>query len=118
MMSFISMIPPESGIPLHIHHKEDEYIFLIQGRLTFQLGESVFPVEPGDTVYMPKGVLHGFRSTGSEDAHILFTIALNPDSRYDTMFDDIAGTGVEDFDKLKSICNRNNVEFLSPPRLP
>jgi len=118
LMTFVQIAPPGGGVPMHVHHNEDESIYLLEGSLVFQIGDDKFEVEKGGTVYMPKGTPHGFRITGEQDAHILFVLDLSPESRYEEMFNGLVGLGPNDFDQVKAVCGRNNVEFLSPPQLP
>lgn len=118
LLTFVQIAPPGGGVPMHIHHNEDESIYLLEGSLVFQVGEDKFEVEKGGTVYMPKGVPHAFRITGDKDAHILFILDLSPESRYEDMFDGLVGLAPTDFDKIQEVCGRNNVEFLTPPQMP
>lgn len=118
LMTFIQIAPPGGGVPLHIHHNEDESIYLLEGSLVFQVADETFEVEKGGTVYMPKGVPHGFRITGDRDAHILFILDLSPESRYEEMFKGLVGLAPTDFEQIREVCGRNNVEFLTPPQLP
>jgi len=118
LLSFVQVAPPGGGVPLHIHHNEDEYIYLLEGSLRFQLGDDVFDVGEGDTVYMPRRKVHGFRITGDTPARILFTLAMKPESRYVDMFNGLVGLAPTDFEQVTKVCAKNNVEFLSPPQLP
>ncbi|MBN9888131.1 cupin domain-containing protein [Salipiger abyssi] len=118
LLTFIQVAPPGGGVPLHIHHNEDEYIYVLEGSLRFQLGDEAFDVGEGDHVYMPRGKIHGFRITGDKTARILFTLAMKPESRYVEMFEGLVGLAPEDFDKVVEVCGRNQVEFLTPPQLP
>jgi quercetin dioxygenase-like cupin family protein len=118
LMTFVQIAPPGAGVPLHIHHNEDESIYLLEGSLIFQVADSKFDVERGGTVYMPKGVPHAFRISGDRPAHILFTVDLSPKSRYEEMFNGLVGLSPSDFDKIREVCGRNNVEFLAPPQIP
>lgn len=118
ILTFVQIAPPGGGVPMHIHHNEDECIYLMEGSLRFQLGDEAFDVAEGDTVFMPKGTPHGFRITGDKPAHILFTLATTPESRYVDMFNGLVGLAPNDFDKIVEVCGRNNVEFLTPPQLP
>jgi len=118
LLTFVQVAPPGGGVPMHIHHNEDESIFLLEGSLRFQLGNDVFDVAQGDTVYMPRGKVHGFRITGEAPARILFTLAMKPESRYIDMFNGLVGLAPTDFDEVERVCGLNNVEFLNPPQLP
>jgi quercetin dioxygenase-like cupin family protein len=59
------------GSPLHTHHNEDEYSFVLEGRLGVQLGNDTFEVGPGDFVAKPRGVEHAFWNPTDEPARLL-----------------------------------------------
>ena len=48
-------------VPLHVHTREDESFYLCEGEVTFQVGEIEILALAGTTVYLPRGVPHGFR---------------------------------------------------------
>jgi len=50
-----------AGVPLHVHTREDESFYVCQGEVTFQVGEIEILAPTGTTVYLPRGVPHGFR---------------------------------------------------------
>lgn len=63
------------GAPLHTHTREDEYSFILQGRVGVQLGDEVLEAVPGDLVFKPRGVAHTFWNAGDEDARLLELIS-------------------------------------------
>lgn len=48
------------GAPMHVHSREDEAWFVLEGRFTFAVGDEVHTVEPGGFVWAPRDVAHGF----------------------------------------------------------
>ena len=58
--------------PMHIHHDADETYYVIDGRLTFFIGDEQIEAGPGDFILGPKGVAHAFLVT-SERAEFLVT---------------------------------------------
>lgn len=50
------------GPPPHIHHREDEVFYMIDGELTVFLGDQQVSAKQGDTVFLPKGIQHTFRT--------------------------------------------------------
>ncbi len=64
-------VPPGSGTPPHIHGREEEAFYLQQGTLTIQVGDKTLNASPGDFVQLPRGVVHCFQNTGTEDARFL-----------------------------------------------
>ena len=66
-MSMISEdLPPNSEIRVHLHQREDETISIRMGTGIATLGELEFPVSAGAVIYVPQGVWHGLRNTGTE----------------------------------------------------
>lgn len=56
--------------PLHVHTQEDETWFVLQGRILFQRGTDRVPCGSGQSIFLPRGVPHGF-AVLSEHARIL-----------------------------------------------
>ena len=69
-------LPPRAlGAPLHTHRKEDEYSYVLEGRLGVQLGAEVLEAGPGELVFKPRGVPHAFWNAGDEPARLLEIIS-------------------------------------------
>lgn len=64
-------VPPGSGVPPHIHHREEETFYLQQGTLTIQVGSESLSASAGDLVLLPRDVVHSFRNPGNVDAKFL-----------------------------------------------
>jgi mannose-6-phosphate isomerase-like protein (cupin superfamily) len=54
-------LPHGSSPPLHVHHRDDEAWFVLDGTLTFQAGTVTATVEAGAFVWGPRGLPHTFR---------------------------------------------------------
>ena len=61
--------------PLHRHSREDEYSFVLEGRMGALLGDDLVYAEPGDLVYKPRNQWHTFWNAGDEPARILEIIS-------------------------------------------
>lgn len=69
-------MPPRAlAAPLHRHTKEDEYSYVVTGRMGALLGDDVVEAGPGDLVVKPRGQWHTFWNAGDEPALILELIA-------------------------------------------
>ena len=69
-------IPPRTLVaPLHLHTREDEYSFILEGRWGFQLGDEIVYGEPGDLVYKPRNVWHSFWNASDGPARLLEIIS-------------------------------------------
>jgi quercetin dioxygenase-like cupin family protein len=69
-------LPPRAlGAPLHTHRNEDEYSYVLEGRVGVQLGDEVLEAGPGELVFKPRGVQHAFWNAGDEPARLLELIS-------------------------------------------
>ena len=64
--------PRDTGPPLHVHHNEDETFYVLDGDLTFQVGDERIDVTAGDFLFAPRDVPHAY-VVRSERARMLVT---------------------------------------------
>jgi quercetin dioxygenase-like cupin family protein len=65
--------PQGYGTPLHVHHNEDEWFYVIEGELTFWVGGEVITAPAGSFVYGPRGIPHTFTVSSAEARFLLVT---------------------------------------------
>jgi quercetin dioxygenase-like cupin family protein len=65
-----AVVRPGGEPPLHVHAREDETFYVLDGQITFQRGNERIDAGPGDAVFMPRGVQHGF-AVRTETASLL-----------------------------------------------
>jgi quercetin dioxygenase-like cupin family protein len=68
-----ALVPPGGGPPPHIHSREDETFFLLEGEIRFTLGEETVTAGPGDFVNVPRGTVHCFTNAAGETARMILT---------------------------------------------
>ena len=73
--TFEAIVPPGSGPPPHIHSREEESFLVLEGEMTFQLGEERIVAGEGTFLNMPAGSLHCFRNESGKTARLLITVA-------------------------------------------
>ena len=56
----------KGGPPLHIHHKQDEIFFIVEGEYTFKVGDETYKLSTGDTIFLPRKVPHTFVQTSEK----------------------------------------------------
>ncbi len=66
-----SLAPAGSGPPLHVHHREDEAFWILEGHLTVRCGEQIFAAGPGSYTFLPRDIPHTFAVEGDLPARIL-----------------------------------------------
>jgi quercetin dioxygenase-like cupin family protein len=60
--------------PRHIHHREDETCYVVEGEMTFVIGDETIKATPGTMVFAPRDVAHSF-AIDSEQVRILVMVA-------------------------------------------
>jgi quercetin dioxygenase-like cupin family protein len=69
-------MPPRAlAAPLHRHSREDEYSFVLEGRVGALLGDEVVYGEAGDLIFKPRGQWHTFWNAGDTPARLLEIIS-------------------------------------------
>jgi len=77
-------IPPGYVVPPHVHERDDEAFYLLEGELTLLKPSGEVRVGPGTCVLLPRGSVHGFRNdTGSV---VRFLVLCNPGIQAAEMF--------------------------------
>jgi quercetin dioxygenase-like cupin family protein len=71
---FEYMMAPGDGAPLHIHHNEEESFFILEGAITFQLGDDKTRATPGTFITIPRGLRHAFVNAEDEFARALIIL--------------------------------------------
>ncbi len=68
-------IPPQSGPPPHIHLREEEAYYVLEGELEVLDGDRTFTASAGSFIHIPKGALHRFKNVGEKTARMLIIFA-------------------------------------------
>ncbi len=69
------LAPHTLGAPVHTHRNEDEYSYILEGRIGIQLGDDVLEATPGDLVFKPRGLPHAFWNATDQPARLLEIIS-------------------------------------------
>lgn len=105
------MSPRALGAPLHRHHNEDEYSWIIEGRVGALLGDEVLYGGPADFMFKPRGQWHTFWNACDEPARILEIIS---PAGFEQFFDELTDLGGVDkisTESLDELCARYELEM-------
>lgn len=105
------MAPRALAAPLHRHSREDEYSFVLEGRMGALLGDEVLEAGPGDLVYKPRDQWHTFWNAGDEPCRILEIISPAGFERFFAELLDWEGTPEDDPERFASTCERYGLEM-------
>jgi quercetin dioxygenase-like cupin family protein len=71
---FESVFDPESGNRLHVHRREDEVAYVLEGALEIRLADQTLVVEAGSVAHLPKNIPHAIRNPLEIPSRYLFII--------------------------------------------
>lgn len=75
LLTIIEMTEPPNpdGVPgpLHVHHREDETFFILEGDANFEVGDTRFETRAGDVAFAPRGIPHRY-TVGPDGCRMLF----------------------------------------------
>ena len=107
---------PGDGPPLHVHLNDDEFIYVLEGRLRFQLEETVHDAPVGSFVFLPKGVTHTWQNAG--DSKVRFLVGFTPASPGMERFFERSTELADDVrlaDAFKDFSGDAGITVLGPP---
>jgi quercetin dioxygenase-like cupin family protein len=73
--AFLNITPPGCGPGPHYHDHEDEWFYIVEGRVSFFMNGTWTDLFPGDCVYSPRGSVHGFKNNTDEIIRVFINIA-------------------------------------------
>lgn len=111
-------LPPRVlGAPLHRHSREDEYSYVLEGRIGALLGEDVVYGEVGDLIFKPRGQWHSFWNAGEAPARILEIISPAGFEKYFEEIVDMGGSTRAEPETLRELAARYGLE-VRPESIP
>ena len=103
--------------PLHRHSNEDEYSFVIEGRMGALLGDEHIEAGPGDLVHKPRGEWHTFWNAGDEPCRILEIISPAGFEHFFAELVELGGVAQASPEQLGALCKRFALE-MDPESVP
>ena len=117
-----AVVPPGGGPPPHVHSREQEGFYVLEGEITFRVGDEVTVAKAGTFANMPVGTPHSFKNEGATTARMLIMVA---PAGLERMFFEVskpvasgttsAGTPTKDeINKLLAVAPRYGIEVRLP----
>ena len=114
-----------AGSPLHVHSREDEWFYVIEGELTFWVGGETSVAPAGSFVFGPNGIPHTFMVSSEQARFLLVTepagfegfmqAGSEPAERLEIP---PAPTEPPDIGAMSSLAAEYGIEILGPPGIP
>jgi len=99
------------GPPLHLHLAQEEYFYVIEGEVHFQVGDARVTLRTGDSVLAPRGIPHTFSAVSGPKPNQML-IAFTPAGKMEQFFRDTPNmnTPKPDLDMWR----RYDMEYIGP----
>lgn len=109
--------PRALAAPLHRHSREDEFSFILEGRVGALLGEEVVYGGAGDVIWKPRDQWHTFWNAGDEPCRILEIISPAGFEQFFRELSDLGGAMAADPDEFARLRERYGLE-MRPESMP
>jgi mannose-6-phosphate isomerase-like protein (cupin superfamily) len=117
-----ALVPPGGGPPPHVHSREEEGFYVLEGEITLFIGDRRLIASAGTFANMPVGTPHSFKNEGSRPARMLISVA---PAGLEQMFFEVgvplpegATTALpptkDEIDKLLAVAPRYGIEIRVP----
>lgn len=101
------------GTPLHIHHKQDEVFYVLEGTYRFKVGDDLFDLAAGDSIFMPMKVPHAWTQVSEKGK---MAVLFQPAGKMENFFTTVAALKTEPTPaEMAAIFSDNEMEVVGPP---
>lgn len=112
--SWHATFPVGTFVPPHIHPTQEEFVYMLEGRLDVILDGQESLAEPGDLVRLPRGIPHGLFNRTDSDVKCYFWVS--PAQRLYDLFWALHNLGpTADPAEVVAVSAQHEVDFLPPP---
>ena len=105
---------PRSGPFLHVHHREDEWYYVLSGNFLFKADSAEYALTAGGGIWLPRGIPHVWANTERSEGRLLL---LCQPGGFEHFFDEIGSVPSDDKNpqKMKELMAKYGMEMLGPP---
>ena len=114
---------PDDGAFLHVHHVENEWFYALEGEYDIKVGNEIFHLSQGGSVYAPKLIPHTFHDVSDKGSRLL--VVVQPAGHIEAFSVDLfklIASGNRDESTIRALFQKHDMELVGPPlpkkRLP
>src|SRR5215469_4306177 len=103
-----------TGTVLHVHHREDEWFYVLSGEFIFEAGNGKYSLGIGSSILLPRGIPHLLANTGEATGKL---IAVCRPGGFEKFLNELGSTpeGQMNGSRMKEVMERYGMEYLGPP---
>jgi quercetin dioxygenase-like cupin family protein len=113
---FESLVPAGFGVPLHKHHSQEEWFWILTGQFLFEVGGELYNLGPGMSILAPRQIPHRWMKNTESDGRML--ILVQPSAGMEIFFERLAALSkeqVQDAAVINRIFSDCDMEVLGAP---
>lgn len=118
VLGAVDVASPRGSVPpLHVHHREDEVFYVLEGAYRVFIGDEVIEASPGTWVWGPRNVPHGYQIRSERGRHLSLTMPAG----FENFFEEVAAIATPSADprnemsRVTEVARRYGVELLGAP---
>jgi mannose-6-phosphate isomerase-like protein (cupin superfamily) len=104
--------PPSGGPPLHLHHREDEAFYVLEGEYEVHCGDERISATPGTFVFAPRKIPHTFRNVSPGRGKVLAIVTPAGIEKFFEELSEAANQGPLDLGRVRAIAERYEIELM------
>ena len=105
---------PRSGPFFHVHHREDEWYYVLDGEFLFKAGGEEHNLTTGGSIWLPRGIPHVWANTATSDGKL---ILMCQPGGFEKFFDEMGNVPLDKKipDTMRDLMAKYGIEMLGPP---
>ena len=106
-------LSPRRGTPLHIHHRQNEVFYVVEGEYYFQVGNDKYRLKAGDSIFLPEKVPHAWTQVAEKGK---MTVTFQPAGKMEEFFVALAALKTEPTPaELAQLFAAHEMQIVGPP---
>jgi mannose-6-phosphate isomerase-like protein (cupin superfamily) len=108
------LVAPHRGAPLHVHHREDEAFYVLDGEFEIECNGQVYKATPGTFALLPKDLPHRFQNLTDRPGKLLCVQSPAGIEEFFEHLSLLATDGGADPARLTELARRYDIDFFPP----
>jgi quercetin dioxygenase-like cupin family protein len=109
---FLEVTAPGGGPPPHYHVEQEEWFYVMEGRVAFLVDGAWKEAGAGASAFIPRGAVHSFKNVGDQPLHMMVTVSPSGFETFMTRCSEVfAQAGPPDMNRLIAIAGEHGIHF-------
>jgi quercetin dioxygenase-like cupin family protein len=106
-------VPSRTGPVRHVHHREDEWCYVLAGDFVFEVGGERYTMQPGGSIWMPRDIPHVWANQAATNGKLIVTCQPGGFEKFFNELGQIPPQANET--RIKQVMAKYGMEYMGPP---